>query len=930
MSFCFQAMEYLVSLSWLASNHSDYKMLLDHYLQWRRPPRYVYNFPSTVTSPEEPTCTFTSIDFPKVCSKLAHLKSYVRESDLLTQILQILTLYEQWNNTVDSNDAYFHLVFSCFQLISKARNCRIAFVNEGKDTFYQLFRVVGQNHVKDNNIIPFIVSGQTGSGKSVLTGVVVVMVTLKPIIVCQPRVLPATKLSDFINDLCHSDFPLSGYRTGNKNTNIPVHSPRFIEVQTAAFTSKFLTNNSNLSRFATIMVDEVHERKCDIDILLAQMRIISQTDSKLRVVICSATMDKPNPCFNYLTQGNYLDTEPSYTIHAAGRTNPLIVLDVNFVRQNEFHYSPLISKLVITPIFEPTLQQVFNDHFIDIYTYFVFNVNSYYDYFTQHCNPLSYKSINFRALARLCLCYYSLSQKLFQFEPECTGFTLLVFLPGSPEITTLSNIIENEYETSSEKPGVYPLYSSLDSVQQDAAVAKPAKKQFKIVIVTNIAESSLTIDGVKFVIDCGLSKQTDADDLLDTHHCSIASLDQRSGRAGRNSPGLSFFFSILVHRMAHELQYQFGFGNGKAIYQGWFKQLIAYSNELDIHGSFEVKRVWNVYWPYHELLIESTFGCINRLRILVYLTEQGEVPITVLKSWYDNIIILDFNLLKSNSPPVTVDYGNGRKHHFQLLNFQVNDEQDLLMCFDPACPLCASSCTTLNEVVNSEITLAQHKVEEPMIPENADLPEPMISETTALPQSPVATSTLDLSSWTKSYCTASSHTAKYLGQNVQMLNFTREEMRTFYVVFSFESKIAIGTLNIDNDVVETLHTEFFSAITPTPTPTPVLNVTLRFVVYNIDKELRRFSHSIDDDRPQCKPFDNQLTMFTLHHQLLYQAILIAFEGPIFMIQYKPKTDKRKTIRQVLPLPLARDSFDSQCIDMAAAKIVLLSQRRLCC
>ncbi|KAL0241138.1 hypothetical protein GEMRC1_006373 [Eukaryota sp. GEM-RC1] len=359
-----------------------------------------------------------------------------------------------------------------------------------------------------------------------------------------------------------------------------------------------------------------------------------------------------------------------------------------------------------------------------------------------------------------------------------------------------------------------------------------------------------------------------------------------------------------------------------------FKQLIAYSNELDIHGSFEVKRVWNVYWPYHELPIESTFGCINRLRILVYLTEQGEVPITVLKSWYDNIIILDFNLLKSNSPPVTVDYVNGRKHHFQLLNFQVNDEQDLLMCFDPACPLCASSCTTLNEVVYSEITLAQHKVEEPMIPENADLPEPMISETTALPQSPVATSTLDLSSWTKSYCTASSHTAKYLGQNVQILNFTREEMRTFYVVFSFESKIAIGTLNIDNDVVETLHTEFFSAITPTPTP--VLNVTLRLVVYNIDKELRRFSRSIDQDRPQCKPFDNQLTMFALHHQLLYQAILIAFEGPIFMIQYKPKMDKQKTIRRVLPLPLARDSFDSQCIDMAAAKIVLLSQRRLCC
>ncbi|KAL0235365.1 hypothetical protein GEMRC1_001947 [Eukaryota sp. GEM-RC1] len=418
------------------------------------------------------------------------------------------------------------------------------------------------NYIDDNCIIPFIVSGETGSGKSVLTGVVVVMVTLEPIIVCQPRILPATKLSNFINDLCDTTFPLSGYRTGNKNTNIPLNSHRFIEVQTAAYTSKFITNNKNVEKFMTIMVDEVHERKCDIDILLAQLRIISRTPRsplghKLRVVVCSATMDTPNPCFRYLTQdcrnqSFYLNCENNYTIHATGRTNPLVVVDYDCISVNTFFPDTVGSQLIQIRLFEDReVLRHFKYHFCKIYQYFTSSVCRYYSHFVKNLNPISHKSINFKALAQVCLCYYSLAQSIFKRFSHCEGFTLLVFLPGSPEITTLTQYIENEYTfllkqkkpdldvSRTVKPNVHPLYSSLDSNQQDTAVAKPMENQFKIVLATNIAESSLTIDGVKFVIDCGLSKQTDVDDLLETYHCSIASLDQRSGRAGRNSAGFA-------------------------------------------------------------------------------------------------------------------------------------------------------------------------------------------------------------------------------------------------------------------------------------------------------------------------------------------------------------------------------------------------------
>jgi ATP-dependent helicase HrpB len=112
----------------------------------------------------------------------------------------------------------------------------------------------------------------------------------------------------------------------------------------------------------------------------------------------------------------------------------------------------------------------------------------------------------------------------------------LVFLPGAAEIQAAQAAIAGRL------PGrlVLPLYGSLPFDEQRRAVAP--SRDLKIVLATNIAETSLTIDGVRTVIDSGLSRQTAFDagrglDTLRLGKISLASATQRAGRAGRTAEG---------------------------------------------------------------------------------------------------------------------------------------------------------------------------------------------------------------------------------------------------------------------------------------------------------------------------------------------------------------------------------------------------------
>jgi ATP-dependent helicase HrpB len=115
---------------------------------------------------------------------------------------------------------------------------------------------------------------------------------------------------------------------------------------------------------------------------------------------------------------------------------------------------------------------------------------------------------------------------------------VLVFMPGGFEISQTIQAISNVPESRGYL--VLPLHGELSPRDQDAAVAR--YEQPKVVVSTNVAETSVTIDGVRLVIDCGLARiaRYDANRGINTlliEKISQASSDQRAGRAGRTAPG---------------------------------------------------------------------------------------------------------------------------------------------------------------------------------------------------------------------------------------------------------------------------------------------------------------------------------------------------------------------------------------------------------
>lgn len=116
---------------------------------------------------------------------------------------------------------------------------------------------------------------------------------------------------------------------------------------------------------------------------------------------------------------------------------------------------------------------------------------------------------------------------------------ILIFLPGEGEIRKCEDILRNQ-STGVE---IHPLYGNLPPNQQMAAIMPSRSGARKIVIATSIAETSLTIEGIKVVIDSGFGRVQKFDprsglSKLETINISKDSADQRAGRAGRLSPGV--------------------------------------------------------------------------------------------------------------------------------------------------------------------------------------------------------------------------------------------------------------------------------------------------------------------------------------------------------------------------------------------------------
>ena len=126
---------------------------------------------------------------------------------------------------------------------------------------------------------------------------------------------------------------------------------------------------------------------------------------------------------------------------------------------------------------------------------------------------------------------------------DATG-DVLVFLPGAGEIRRVERRLVDELSPGA-NVDVLPLYGELAPGDQDAALAPARAGRRKVVLATNIAETSLTIDGVTVVVDSGLERRSLFDPVtgmsrLETQRIARASAEQRAGRAGRTAPGVCY------------------------------------------------------------------------------------------------------------------------------------------------------------------------------------------------------------------------------------------------------------------------------------------------------------------------------------------------------------------------------------------------------
>ncbi|MHC4996116.1 MAG: ATP-dependent helicase HrpB [Planctomycetota bacterium] len=246
-------------------------------------------------------------------------------------------------------------------------------------------------------------------------------------------------------------------------------------------------------------------------------------------------------------------------------------------------------------------------------------------------------------------------------EDGSTGSTL-IFMPGVYEINRTIAACQNALKRMREDAEVAPLHGSLKPQQQDSAVRPASKGRRKIIVATNVAETSITIDGVGCVIDSGLARQNRYDDrrglnVLKIEPITRASAEQRRGRAGRTGPGVCYrlwtstdharradFDEPEVRRveLAETVLTLLAMG-GRTHDFDWLDAPKAEAIELGVHLLRELGAMDEIggltdlgqrmaAYPMHprlsRMLIEAeTRGCLNRALVWVALIAERDIAL---------------------------------------------------------------------------------------------------------------------------------------------------------------------------------------------------------------------------------------------------------------------------------------------------------------
>ncbi|KAG2686728.1 hypothetical protein I3760_09G021100 [Carya illinoinensis] len=304
-----------------------------------------------------------------------------------------------------------------------------------------------------------------------------------------------------------------------------------------------LVQDPELTGVSHLLVDEIHERGMNEDFLLIILNDLLPRRPDLRLILMSATI-------NADLFSKYFGNAP--IIHILELTFPVaeffledvlektrynIKSEFDNVEGNSRRRRQQDSK-------KDPLMELFED----------VNIDSYYKNFSTSTR----KSLEAWSGSQLDL---GLVEATIEYICRHEGDgAILVFLMGWDDISKLLDKVKgNSFLGDPSKFLVLPLHGSMPTLNQREIFDRPPPNKRKIVLATNIAESSITIDDVVHVIDCGKAKETSYDALnklacLLPSWISKASAHQRRGRAGRVQPGICY---RLYPKMIHDAMVQY-------------------------------------------------------------------------------------------------------------------------------------------------------------------------------------------------------------------------------------------------------------------------------------------------------------------------------------------------------------------------------------
>ena len=398
--------------------------------------------------------------------------------------------------------------------------------------------------IRDHQVV--IVSGETGSGKTTQLPKICMQLGLGVagmIGHTQPRRLAARSVADRIADEL-------GQTVGRERGQVVGYQVRFtdevgpttlVKLMTDGILLAEIQSDPMLRRYDTLIIDEAHERSLNIDFILGYIARLLPARPDLKVIITSATIDSDRFARHFGTwegtPGSGRLIEPAPVIEVSGRTYPV-----------EIRYRPLgpttpssytseasgkqadetIETLEITDVTESGPMQLVLEDPDDELATLGYGMGEDIDVETAICHAVD------------------------ELSAEVDG-DILVFLPGERDIRDTEAALLDHLKGRSRRAGddkgarpgdieILPLYARLTAAEQHR-VFEPHRLR-RVVLATNVAETSLTVPGIRYVIDPGLARISRYSNKTKVQRLPIepvsqASANQRAGRCGRVAEGVA-------------------------------------------------------------------------------------------------------------------------------------------------------------------------------------------------------------------------------------------------------------------------------------------------------------------------------------------------------------------------------------------------------